>query len=769
MVLKNEKSDLSTPSFPLCLIINNATMKKLKLTVTGVISLGLSFCVNAQKTTAILKDTATVTKQFEVIATRAEEKSAMVFTTLTKKEIQQTNLGQDVPFLLNTQANVVVNSDAGTGIGYTGIRVRGSDPSRINVTVNGIPMNDAESSNLYWVNTPDLASSIQSVQLQRGVGASTNGAGAFGATLSLQTNEINQKPYAELTSGIGSFNTQRNTVKFGTGAINNFSFDARLSQITSDGFIDRSAVKLQSYYLSGSWFKGKNLIRVNAFSGREKTGQAWYGVPQDSLEKNRTYNAAGSYFEKGNEKFYNNETDNYQQDHYQAFWVHQFSNRMKFDVALHYTKGRGYYEQYRHREDLSNYGSGPALVGQQTLVDTLGNSIVVPADTIYQTNLVRQLWLDNNFYGTVFSFTYEPNARFKLVSGGGLNHYNGEHFGEIVWSENTNLLAPGSRFYADNAKKTDFNIYSKATIDLTNKLNVYADVQYRHVNYDFLGFDADTLPLQQKSTLNFLNPKAGFNFTINKKSRAFFSVAVGHREPTRDDFTQSSINNRPKPEQLIDYEIGYRFNTSKLQLGVTGYFMDYNNQLVLSGEINNVGNYNRVNTPKSFRQGVEIELGTALFKWLDYAGNIAFSKNKITQFTEYVDDYDNFTQSPVVYDNTDISSSTITLKPIKILNIHFITKQVGQQYLDNTQSEDRKIDAFLVNDVRINWNVASKKSSVVDFAISINNVFDQKYAPNGYTYGGLSGGQRLNYNFYFPQAGTNFLAMLSIKFQSTNN
>jgi iron complex outermembrane receptor protein len=751
-------------------------MKKLNLKLTGFISLVVAFCASAQKTTQVLKDTATVTKQFEVIATRAEEKSAMVFTTLSKKEIQQTNLGQDVPFLLNTQANVVVNSDAGTGIGYTGIRVRGSDPSRINVTVNGIPMNDAESSNLYWVNTPDLASSIQSVQLQRGVGASTNGAGAFGATLSLQTNEINQKPYAELTSGIGSFNTQRNTVKFGTGTINNFSFDARLSQITSNGFIDRSAVRLQSYYFSGSWFKGKNLIRLNAFSGKEKTGQAWYGVPTDSLEKNRTYNAAGSYFENGIEKFYNNETDNYQQDHYQAFWVHQFSNKMKFDVALHYTKGRGYYEQYRYQEDLSNYGAGPAFVGQQTLVDTLGNSTVVPADTIYKTNLVRQLWLDNDFYGTVFSFTYESSSRLKLVSGGGLNHYDGDHFGQIVWSDNSSTLAPGTRYYFDNAKKTDFNFYTKATFDITKKVNLYVDLQYRNVNYNFLGFDQDTMPLQQNSKLNFFNPKAGVNYVINKNSRAFFSMAVGHREPTRDDFTQSSINNRPKPEQLVDYEVGYRYTTKNLQVSITGYFMDYTNQLVLSGEINNVGNYNRVNTPKSSRQGLELELGANITKFLSYTVNLAFSKNKIKQFTEYVDDYDTYTQVPITYNNTDISfspsvvaSSNITLKPLKTLNIHFITKYVGKQYLDNTQSEDRKIDAFLVNDVRINWNIASKKSSIIDFAISVNNIFNEKYAPNGYTYGGLTGGQRLNYNFYFPQAGTNFLAMLSIKFQSANN
>lgn len=767
---------MSTPSFPLSLMNNNATMKKVNYTFTGLIFLGCSISVTAQKSTPVLKDTATVTKQFEVIAARAEEKSAMVFTTLSKKEIQQTNLGQDVPFLLNTQANVVVNSDAGTGIGYTGIRVRGSDPSRINITMNGIPMNDAESSNLYWVNTPDLASSLQSVQLQRGVGASTNGAGAFGATLSLQTNEINQKPYAELITGAGSFNTQRNTVKFGTGTINNFSFDARLSQITSNGFIDRSNVKLQSYYLSGSWFKGKNLFRVNAFSGREKTGQAWYGVPQDSLDKNRTYNAAGSYFQNGEERFYNNETDNYQQDHYQAFWVHQFSNKIKFDVALHYTKGRGYYEQYRHQEDFSNYGVGPAFVGQQTVFDTLGNPNIVPADTVYQTNLVRQLWLNNDFYGTVFSFTYEPNSRFKLVSGGGYNQYQGEHFGEIVWSEHTALLAPGSRYYADNARKTDFNIYTKVTLDITTKFNVYADVQFRNVNYDFLGFDADTLPLQQKSNLNFFNPKVGFNYAFNKKSRAFFSASVGHREPTRDDFTQSSIKNRPKPEQLIDYELGYRFNTAKFQFGFTGYYMDYNNQLVLSGEINNVGNYNRINTPKSFRQGVEIELGADLFKFLSYSGNISFSKNKIKQFTEFVDDYDTYSQVPVAYTNTDISfspsvvaSSTITIKPLKTLNIHFITKHVGKQYLDNTQSEDRKIDAFLVNDVRINWNITSKKTSIIDFALSINNIFNEKYAPNGYTYGGLTGGQRLNYNFYFPQAGTNFLAMLSVKFQSTNN
>jgi iron complex outermembrane receptor protein len=703
-------------------------------------------------------------------ATRADDRSAMTYTTLNKEEIKQMNFGQDLPMLLNTQPSVVVNSDAGAGVGYTGIRVRGSDPTRINVTVNGIPMNDAESHGLFWVNMPDFASSVNSIQLQRGVGTSTNGAGAFGATLNMQTNDFNGKAYGRYTGSGGSFNTLRNTVEVGTGLVNGFTFDARLSKIQSDGYMDRSAADLSSFYLSGAWYKGQTSIRANIFSGKEKTGQAWYGVSQDSLQSNRTYNPAGQYFSPdGTEKFYENETDNYQQDHYQLFVNHQHKKWL-FNLAFHYTKGRGYYEQYRQDASLSDYGLSTYYLGQTTQVN--GNdTLIVPADSITSSDLVRQRWLDNDFYGSVFSATWNPSNRLRLIFGGGANRYEGEHFGDVTWATFGIAIPKDYRYYEDKAVKTDINVYSKANYRLNDKFDLFADMQVRQVDYSFLGFNSLLQSVQQEVQFTFFNPKAGLTFDVNTRNRIFASYSIGNREPVRDDFTNSSSANRPKSEQLQDLEIGYRFSGKKLQVGATIYSMNYKDQLVLTGAINDVGAYNRVNIPVSSRNGIELEAGWAISKYFGLNGNLSLSMNKIEAFTEYIDDYDTGMQVAIEHKNTDISfspslisSGVLSFKPMKGISLQWITKYVGEQYLDNTQSQDRKLDAFLVNDFRFNWTLMFPKVPQFDLGIQVNNVFSELYTPNGYTYSGLSGGQRYDYNFYFPQATANFLMMLRVSF-----
>ncbi len=718
----------------------------------------------------VLESQSYLADEVVISATRADERSAMSYTTLNKEDIKNQNFGQDMPFLLSTQPSVVVNSDAGTGLGYTGIRVRGSDPTRINVTVNGIPINDAESHGLFWVNMPDFASSVNSIQLQRGVGTSTNGAGAFGATLNMQTNDFNGKAYGRYTGSAGSFGTIRNTFEAGTGLINGFTFDARLSKIQSEGYIDRAASDLKSFYLSGGWYKGKSSIRANVFSGNEKTYQAWYGVPQDSLQSNRTYNPAGVHYDsEGNERFYSNETDNYQQDHYQLFFNHEAKDWL-FNVALHYTRGRGYFEQYRQQDELSAYGLDPLFVGNQTIISGM-DTLQVAADTIETADLVRQRWLDNHFYGTVFSATWNPNNRFRLMVGGGANRYQGAHFGDVVRASAGFPADAAFRYYDNDAVKTDLNLYTKLNYLINDKLDLFADLQVRSVNYSFLGFNNLLESVQQDVNLNFFNPKAGVTYHISERHRAFASYSIGNREPVRDDFTNSSADNRPRPEQLQDLEIGYRFAGKKFRGGFTLYNMQYKDQLVLTGEINDVGAYNRVNIANSYRRGIELEAEWTINKYFSFTGNVAFSENKIVAFTEFVDDYDNGGQIEIEYENTDISfsppvvgSGILSFTPAKGIALEWIARYVGKQYLDNTSSDARSLDAFFVNDFRFNWELFFPKVPKIDIGIQVNNVFSTLYTPNGYTFSGLSGGQRLDFNYYFPMATANFMGMIRLSF-----
>lgn len=688
----------------------------------------------------MLGESAAYLEPLEVRSVRATEKAPFTKTNISKDEIAKINLGQDLPFILNQTPSVVTTTDAGNGVGYTGIRIRGTDATRINVTLNGIPFNDAESLGTYFVDMPDFVSSASSIQIQRGVGTSTNGAGAFGATINISTNEINKKAYIEANNSYGSFNTWKNTVKFGTGLLgNHFIFDGRLSRISSNGYIDRATSNLKSFYASAAYIGNKNSLRFNVFSGKEKTYQAWNGVPEDSLKTNRTYNSSGT--EKPGTP-YNNQTDNYTQTHYQLFYDHNFSNKLKLNTAVFLIRGKGYYEEYKADENLGKYG----------LSDTI------------TTDLVRQRWLDNYFYGQILSLQYKT-TKDELTFGGSWNIYDGKHYGKITWSEAK--IPAGYEYYNNTATKTDENIYIKWLHNINSKWNTFADVQYRYVMHNMNGFE-DNPGLFIKRKFSFVNPKAGINYNYNGWN-AYLSYALAHKEPNRDDF-EASLQQQPKAETLHDFEAAIERKKNNYNFSATLYYMLYKNQLVLTGAINDVGSYTRTNVPNSYRAGIELQGGVAVNKWLTASGNITFSRNKIKRFTEYIDDWDNGSQQTVEHSNTNISFSpntvaaaTVTFIPLKNMLLNFVSKYVGKQYMDNAQNNNRTLNAFFTEDFRLNYSLYKKLFNQIDFIVAVNNIFNKLYEPNGYTYPYIYNGQLINDNYYYPAAGTNFMMGLNIK------
>ena len=689
-----------------------------------------------------------------IYSTRVDRKTGAAFNNISKEELAKENLGQDLPTLLNNLPSVVTTSDAGGGVGYTGIRVRGNDASRVNVTINGIPVNDAESHQVYWVDLPDLASSVDNIQFQRGLGSSTNGAGAFGASLNLQTIKISQAPYGSLSSSFGSFNTNKNSVAFGTGVLNNhFTIDGRMSMINSDGYIDRASSALRSLYLSGGYYDSKQFLRAVIITGKERTYQAWYGIPQDSVATNRTYNPAGEYYDaSGNIQYYNNQTDNYQQDYYQLLYSRTLTPNITANIGLHYTKGKGYYEEFEQDASFGDYSLENPIFG---------------TDTIDQTNLVRRKWLSNDFYGATWSFYYSKNS-LDVTFGGAANKYVGRHYNEIIAATISPFQTFPYNYYDDTANKTDINFYLKSDYHLNKKLTVTLDLQQRTVNYDF----SKLLPVgTDNAKLNFFNPKIGFNYSFNNKNEIYFYVGAGHKEPIRDDYLASTINSRPQPESLVDYEAGYNFDGNQLSFSVNGYYMNYQNQLILTGKINEVGEYIRENVKDSYRAGVETQVTYKFTKDFSFNGNFTISENKIKSFTEYVNDYDGGEQHANIYKNTNISFSpariiaaSLNYKLLKNIELNFNTKYVGKQYLDNTANESRRIDGYFVSNIRSNYTFPVKGLRSLEFSLMINNIFSELYSANGYSYSGYISGKRTDYNFYYPQAKLNWLGGVTIKF-----
>ena len=704
--------------------------------------------IGAQETTSDQKDTIELLP-VEVKALRANATAPFSKTNLRKADIEKQNLGQDLPFLLNQTPSVIVNSDAGNGIGYTGIRIRGTDATRINVTLNGIPFNDAESSGTFFVNLPDFASSVNSIQIQRGVGTSSNGAGAFGATINMSTNEVNKQAYAELNSSYGSFNSLKNTLRVGTGLLgNHFTVDGRFSRISSDGYIDRASSNLRSFYVSSAYLSERTNLRLNVFSGKEKTYQAWYGVSEADLATNRTTNYAG--MERPGHP-YDNETDNYNQDHYQFLFDQKLGSHLVFNTGLFLVKGKGYYEQYKAGESLADYGLTPLSTG------------------ITETDLVRQLWLDNSFYGNIFSLQY-GKGQTALTLGGALSNYVGNHFGTVTWTGQELKEAPG-RWYDNDGEKADFNLYGKWQQNLSPEWQVFTDLQYRRVHYTTNGF-RDNPGITVDETYNFFNPKLGLSYSRNNWL-AYASYSVANKEPNRDDF-EAGVTELPRPERLYDMELGLERKLASYNFGATLYYMQYNNQLVLSGKINDVGAYTRTNIKDSYRAGVELQGGAVITKWLQASANLALSKNKIKNFNEYIDVYDaNWDwagQDTISYKETDISFSpnvvgaaTVSIKPIEKLEVSLLGKYVGRQYLDNTTNKSRSLDPYYTQDVRASYSFPMRWFSNVNVIVQVNNVFNKLYEPNGYTFSYYADNVLTTENYYFPMAGTNWTLGLNIK------
>lgn len=678
----------------------------------------------------------------EVRAIRAGENAPFTKTNISRKEIAKTNLGQDIPFLLNQTPAVVINSDAGNGVGYTGIRIRGSDAARINVTLNGIPYNDAESQGTFFVDLPDFSSSTGSIQIQRGVGTSSNGAGAFGGNINISTNEVIKESYAEINNSFGSFNTWKHTIKAGTGLVNGFTTDLRLSKINSDGFIDRASSDLKSFYFSTAYAKEKTSVRVNIFSGKEKTYQAWNGISEaDLLAGNRTLNSAGT--ERPGEP-YDNEVDDYTQTHYQLFFSQRLNSKLNFNTAFFLTKGKGFYEQFKADQKYSSYRMPDAPSGTRS-------------------DMVRQLWLNNDFYGNIFSLQLK-NKQTEAVLGGGFTRYNGQHFGKVIWAAKG--LTGVDNWYDLDSDKKDFNIYLKQQTQIAGNWNLFYDLQYRHVKYSTEGF-RDNPTLSINKNFNFFNPKAGVSY-IKNGWKAYTSYSIANKEPNRDDFEAGALQ-QPLPERLHDIEAGIKKQTSNYNWAATVYFMNYENQLVLDGKINDVGAYIRTNIPNSYRLGIELQGAIKFNSWMNAAANISLSENKVKNFTEYIDDYDNggqktnnFSSATIAYSPSVVGGATINFIPVKNGELSLLSKYVSKQYLDNTSNNARSLNAFFVQDVRAIYTIKNKGLKEINIIAQLNNVFGKKYEPNGYSFSYFVGGETVTENYYFPMAGRNFMLGLNI-------
>ncbi len=697
-----------------------------------------------------MNDSQNILEAAFISAIRVNADSPITFSNLNHKEIQERNLGQDIPILMNYMPNVVTTSDAGAGIGYTGIRVRGSDATRINITINGIPLNDAESQGAFWVDLGDFTSSIQDLQLQRGVGSSTNGAGAFGASLNVRTLAIAKQPSAAITTTVGSFNTQKHQLEVNTGLINNhFAFSANFSLLKSDGYRDRAFSDLKSYFLQGVYQNKNTRIKVLGFGGAEKTYQAYYAISAEKLKTDRTFNPAGMYTDStGTTQFYGNQTDNYKQDHFQLLWNQQYNAHWSSNLAFHYTYGRGYYESFHEDADLHEYHLPYFTYNGKTQSTS---------------DLIDQDWLSNHFYGTVFNVNYQKNT-VKAIVGGAWNNYLGDHYGSVVYTKFAqNPLLPGNHFYDNDATKTDFNLYGKITIALSKKLAVFGDMQWRMIHYHTRGPLDEGQLFNVNDSFNFFNPKAGITYQLTPGNQLYFSYARANHEPSRADYKSAVLENPtnptyPEAEQLNDFELGWRHKTTNFQLNANLYYMAYQNQLVLTGAIDNTGRFIRTNSGQSYRMGVELSAQIKVTNNFEILPNLSLSQNKNKNFITSINGkLKHFGNTNISFSPSIVAGNMVRWQPVKNLQLNFLTKFVGKQYLSNIEAADSRLDSYLVNsfNVQYSWKNAPLFKEVV-FTGLVNNIFNEKYASNGYYSPGYGAA-------YYPQAGINFLAGITLK------
>lgn len=725
----------------------------MKILFTFLSLLILSFNAYSQEKQ---KDSSEVVKLDEVLvkAVRVNATSPITHSNIYKRELKKRNLGQDIPILMNYLPNVVTTSDAGAGIGYTGIRVRGSDADRVNVTINGIPYNDAESQGTFWVNMPDFASSTENLQLQRGVGTSTNGSGAFGASLNVLTDAVSQEPMGEISNSFGSFNTRKHNIKFSTGLLNDkVEIAGRLSKIASEGYIDRASSDLKSYFLQGTYLDSNTLLKALVFGGHEITYQSWFGIDGETLINNRTFNPAGSYTdENGNEKFYDKEEDNYKQDHYQLHWNERFNSHWSTNIGLNYTYGRGYFEQYKEDEDFADYNFTP---------------VTIDGENINTTDLIRRRWLDNDFYVINANANYKNN-KIDLIIGGSYNFYDGDHYGEIIWTQYNKGSDIRDRYYEGNGKKTELSVFSKATLKVNDKLSLYGDLQGRFINYQSSGLTSDRIPLIVDKNFNFFNPKAGVTYKLNSTDHFYISYARANREPRRSDFE----NGITKAEKLNDYELGWRHDTKKFVLNSNFYYMHYKDQLVLTGEIDDVGAPIRTTSGKSYRVGLELESSIQLSNKINIRPNLAISSNINQDFIASRDgELVNLNNTNISFSPGIVAGNSINYRPSDNFQFAILSKYVGEQYMGNVDSDFSKLDSYFINDLNIVYEIKTKKifKSIVLSAL-VNNIFNVKYVSNGYyftfddTWTSPGNTTTIEGTGYYPQATTNFLIGATLKF-----
>lgn len=722
-----------------------------------IVSLFLITNAHAQEPNQV-QDTLKVEQLGEVLlrAVRVQEDDPVTHSNLTNEDFENRNLGQELPLMMNYMPSVVTTTDAGAGVGYASMRVRGTDATRINVTLNGIPYNDSESHSTIWVNMPDFASSVKNLQLQRGVGTSTNGSGAFGASINILTDERYENPFAEISNSVGSFNTHKHNLKFGTGRISEyFEFNGRISTIKSDGYVDRAFSDLFSYYLQGSFEKDNTLIRLLTFGGKQKTYQAWNGIEDlDVLENNRTFNPSGMYTdENGQIQFYDNEIDNYEQTHYQILWSQRVNEYWTSNLSLNYTRGLGYFEQYREDESFQNYGL---------------NLLIFGADTIQQTDLIRRRWLDNHFYAGNANVQYSK-GKLEVNSGIYYGMYEGDHFGEIIWARYASDSEIRDRYYEGDSKKSEFTVFTKWTYEIADGLKLFGDLQGRFINYKTSGYTSDLVEMVLDEDFSFFNPKAGISYKFNSANQLYLSYGRAHREPSRTDFREGIST----PEKLDDYELGWRWNPRRgIRFNANLYYMHYEDQLVLTGELTDTGRPIRTNSGKSYRFGLELDADLQLGQMWRIIPNVTFSENKNIDFVTSKDgELVNLGKTNISFSPSIVAGNMLLFMPMENLELGLLSKYVGEQYMGNTDSGKSKLDSYFINDFNISyrWNQMSWAREIHLSAL-VNNIFNVKYISNGYYYtydddfstpGVVT---TIEGAGYFPQATINFLVGLTVKF-----
>lgn len=694
----------------------------------------------------------------QVITNRATKRTPIAYSNLDKAAIERVNYGQDIPLLLSTLPSVVITSDAGNGVGYTSLRVRGTDMTRINVTSNGIPMNDPESHGLYWVNMGDFASSLQDLQVQRGVGTSTNGAGAFGASINMLTDKASAEPYANVNLGYGSFNTTKNTVKFGTGLLNNrWTFDARMSYLASDGYRDRANTQLGSYFMQGAYFNGGTMLKLIAFGGKEKTYHAWDGISREQLTTDRKFNPNG---DMGNGQYYKDQNDVYFQQHAQALLSQKLAERWALSAALHYTHGRGYYEEYKKNRKFADY----ALANYD-----------LNGTTIKRSDLVRRKHLYNHFGGAIASVNYK-DAAWDITFGGGLNQYDNDHYGNVLWVKNyVGQLAPNHEYYRYNGKKFDGNTYLRANYAPSSAFNLYADLQYRHIGYTLDGTSDKNPTLNTDEKFNFFNPKFGAVWNVAQGQQAYASMSVAHREPTNNNYTESYTGVAPKAERLFDYELGYRITGRKFEAAVNGYWMQYRNQFVLNGQYNEIGEAVSENVKDSYRAGIELSGAWKPCPAFQWEANLTLSTNRIKDHVAYLYDGD-YNEYLLPVGNTTISfSPSATFNNIfhyrhKGFAASLTSQYVSRQYLDNMKMKENSLDAYFVSHLNASYSFKMRGVKEVTIGATVYNLFNEKYETNGYSMTYVAGktpaGDIITGSDprFYPMAGTNVMFNLGLKF-----